>query len=276
MNVTRTNAGGSAVLHDLRGKPAAEAAARLFEVYGERVFGLGLRVCGNASDAEDVVQETFLQVYRRWETFRGEASAGTWVYAIAARVCKGKLRKRRTVSGRMPSMSQVLPWAETTVADLAEDGNPVGEAVRREAEEAVHDAIRRLPEAFRVPVVLKEMLELSVEEVGEVLGLKPETVKTRVHRARLLLRGAMMKRVPTRSAPDPAYDKRVCLDLLKAKLEAMDRGRGFPIGQSVVCDRCRSVFAELDLAQNACAMMETGAIPAAVRGRIERAIAAAG
>ncbi len=170
-----------------------------------------------------------------------------------------------------------MPWRDTTVAAIpnSADGHqpaPVKASIRREAEHAVHQAILTLPENFRVPLILKEMLELRIDDVAAALNIRPETVKTRVHRARLLLRSALMKRVQQRDAPEPTYDKQVCLDLLKAKLDAMDHGRGFPIGQDVMCERCRSVFAELDLAQNACASLADGAMPAGVRKAILSAI----
>jgi hypothetical protein len=118
------------------------------------------------------------------------------------------------------------------------------------------------------------MLELSIEDVANALNIKPETVKTRVHRARLLLRKAIVERrgIPKRAAKAPTYEKQVCLDLLKAKLDAMDHGRGFPIGQAIVCERCQAVFAELDLAQNTCARLADGEMPARVRKAILKAI----
>lgn len=257
--------------------PADAAIPPLLDRYGPRIFSLAQRLCGNRADAEDMVQEVFLQAYRKWHTFRGEADPGTWLYSIAARSCKSRMRRKGGTDRRMPAVSQLMPWRETSVAAIpvpTEDGEaaPVKASIRREAEEAVHRAILTLPEQFRVPLILKEMLELPIEQVGAALNIKPETVKTRVHRARLMLRQAMLKRVPRRAAPDPTYDKQVCLDLLKAKLEAMDHGRGFPIGQDVLCERCRSVFAELDLAQSACASMADGAMPASVRRAILAAI----
>lgn len=224
-----------------------------------------------------MVQEVFLQAYRKWESFTGRAGAdaGTWLYAIAARSCKAKTRRKGGVDRRMPAVSQLMPFRDSKVVELPGPGEgPVSGAVARESARAVHAAILRLPEHFRVALVMKEMLELPIEEVGAALGIKPETVKTRVHRARLLLRKAIVEgaRVVKAPAPAPTYEKRVCLDLLKAKLDAMDRGRGFPIGQEVVCERCRAVFAELDLAQNACAGLATGKMPGPVRRAIERAL----
>jgi len=262
-----------------QGYPSSAEAAipRLVDEHGPRLYSLGMRLCGNRSDAEDMVQDVFLQAYRKWHTFRGDSEPGTWLYSIAARSCKARMRRKGGIDKRMPAMSQLMPWRETNVAAIPvaeRDGEsaPVKASIRKEAEEAVHRAIMSLPENFRVPLILKEMLELPVEDVARALNIKPETVKTRVHRARLLLRNAMMKRVPKRGAPEPAYDKQVCLDLLRAKLDAMDHGRGFPIGQDVMCERCRSVFAELDLAQSACASMADGEMPASMRKAILRAI----
>lgn len=259
------------------GTGAREAVARLLELHGSRLYALASRLCGNAADAQDMVQEVFLQAYRKWHTFRGRggSSAGTWLYAIAARSCKARLRRKGGVDRRMPALSQLMPFRDSKVVSVPERADergpgPVAASIERESARAVQSAILMLPEHFRVPLVLKEMLELPIEEVGEALNIRPETVKTRVHRARLLLRKAIVDsaRVRKDPAPEPTYERRVCLDLLKAKLEAMDRGRGFPIGQEVVCERCRAVFAELDLAQSACARLAEGEMPARMRSAI--------
>lgn len=259
----------------LPGSPAESAIPILVERYGPKLFALASRLCGNASDAEDMVQDAFLQAHRKWYTFRGDADPGTWLYAIAARSCKARTRRKGGLDRRMPAVSQIMPWTDSSIADLgASPASTVGRVIERESNQAVHDAIVALPDNFRVPLVLKEMLELSLEEVGDALNLKPETVKTRVHRARLMLRKAILARraVPKKPAPAPTYDMRVCVDLLDAKLDAMDRGRNFPIGQKVVCERCRAVFAELDLAQSACARLAAGELPRALRDRIVRAM----
>lgn len=259
------------------GAPAREAVARLVTVYGARLDALARRICGNRADAEDLVQDVFLQAYRRWETFRGASDPGTWLYAITANACRRRFRRRGSAQ-RMPTLSQLLPWRESRSLDLPAVGGgaegPTAQVIERESARLVQDAIASLPEGFRVPLVLKEMLELPIADVAGALRLKPETVKTRVHRARLLLRKALLdpRGMPTRPAATPIYERRVCLDLLKAKLEAMDHGRGFPVGQDVVCARCRAVFAELDLAQQACAELAEGHVTERLRRRIARAI----
>jgi RNA polymerase sigma-70 factor (ECF subfamily) len=253
------------------GTPAEVALPALVDLYGPRLYGLASRLCGHAADAEDMVQEVFLQAQRKWHTFRGNADPGTWLFAIAARSCKSRLRRKGGIDRRMPALSQLMPWNDREMADLPRAGeSPLAGAIEREASRAVHDAIVALPENFRVPLILKDMLELSVEQVGKALAMRPETVKTRVYRARLLLRKFLLRRraLPRRAAPAPTYEARVCIDLLGAKLHAMDQGREFPVAQSVLCERCRAVFAELDLVQDTCARLAEGKMPRRLRDLI--------
>jgi RNA polymerase sigma-70 factor (ECF subfamily) len=257
----------------------ARAIPALFREFGPRTYALALRVTGSAAEAEDVVQETFLQAFRRWETFEGRADPGTWLYAIAARAAQRRFRRRkdgRSKRSMMKSFSELSPMRDEGTIDLAIDRrNPADPVMREEARDTVRDAILDLPPQYRVPLVMKDILEMPLEECAEALGLRLETVKTRIHRARLALRQRLNRALRKRRAPKPDYERRVCFDLLQAKLAAMDEGRGFPIGREVMCERCRLVFAELDLGQNACAELDDS-MPAAARKRLERAIREAG
>jgi RNA polymerase sigma-70 factor (ECF subfamily) len=256
-------------------EPAAAVAA-LVHTHGPRLHALARRLCGHRSDAEDMVQEVFMQALRKWHTFRGEADPGTWLYAIAARLCRARHRRKGGIDRRQVPLSQLMPWSESTVMELAaaEEGHEdPGE--RREAIARVQSQIARLPEHLRLPLVLKEVVEMSVEDVAAALGLSANTVKTRLHRARLALRKAMTAGASRIPAPPPIYEKQVCLDLLKAKMEAMDRGgvtAGQRVPQAEVCARCRAVFRELDLVQDACSRLSEGDLPEALRAKILRAL----
>lgn len=259
------------------GTPAHDAVPALLRRYGARIHALALRLCRHRADADDLVQDVFLQALRKWHTFKGDADPGTWLYTIAVRACSARHRRRGGIDRRTPALSQLMPWTETTVMRAA--AAPTGSedrAERAEAVERVQSEIARLPEFLRIPLVLKEVLGVPVNDVGRSLGLTESTVKTRLHRARLALRKAMTARAPAVQAPAPTYEKQVCLDLLKAKLEAMDRGgahAGLVIPQAEVCARCRAVFRELDLVQDACAQMAEGVMPAHVRAAVLKAIA---
>jgi len=259
-----------------RAAPAAEAIPALLELHGPKLHALAMRLCGHRADADDMVQEVFMQAFRKWHTFKGEADPGTWLYAIAARSCKARTRRKGGIDRRMPAVSQLMPWRETTVMDAA--AAPEGEedpAERNEAVARVQSEIARLPEFLRLPLVLKEVIGMSVEDTATAMCLAENTVKTRLHRARLALRKAMTAKAAAVDAPAPIYEKQVCLDLLKAKMDAMDRGgvsAGFKVPQADVCARCRAVFRELDIVQDACTHMGEGSMPARLRGAILKAI----
>jgi hypothetical protein len=146
--------------------------------------------------------------------------------------------------------------------------SPLDEQLRKDAERIVAEALSQLPSDVRLPLVLADIAELSTAEIARVLGLKEATVKTRVHRARLRLRRALLTRLPAAPAPPPDHDRTVCLDLLKAKLDAMDRRTGFPFSSDALCARCRAVFATLDLGRDACVSLGSGELSPALRALI--------
>ncbi|MEM8994843.1 MAG: sigma factor-like helix-turn-helix DNA-binding protein, partial [Acidobacteriota bacterium] len=145
---------------------------------------------------------------------------------------------------------------------------------RRETREAVERAIAALPDPFRMPLVLKEIVDLPIADIAAILGLRSATVKTRVHRGRLRLRRELARALPQQDAPPPQASRRVCLDLLEAKQESLDRGVPFRVPQGDFCQRCRALFATLDLAQDTCARLGRGEIPGALRDALAAAFAA--
>lgn len=243
-------------------QPADAAIPRLLDIHGGRLFRLGLRICGNPQEAEDLVQETFLRAFRKWSQFEGRSDPGTWLYTIAVRVCRRLHRRRAGQPYRLESLHELLPSGEDRVPDIPSrrDG-PYDAALRKESRETVEEAVARLPIHFRIPLTLKDILEFSVAEVAEILGLKEATVKTRVHRARLYLRRELARRLPNKEAPPPDHSRQMCLDLIRAKQESLDRGVEFPLGEEELCSRCRAFFNTLDLAQDACRSISRGEIP---------------
>lgn len=238
------------------GDPADEAIPALFRAHGRMIHALGLRLSGSPAEADEIVQDTFLAAYRGWSGFDGRSKPGTWLYTIAVRAWKRRRRGRRGREARMPSLEAVMPFADTHSAVLQHNGSPPAEVEQREAVARMQEALASMPDAFRLPVLLKDLLELSIEETARVLHLKPQTVKTRLHRARLALRQVLLEQMPKKPAPAPIFQRQQCADLLRAKLESMDRGEAFPRQRELICDRCRGVFDELDLAQTLCLELE--------------------
>lgn len=245
------------------------ALQRLVEEHGGQLYHLATRFCGNATEAEDLVQEVFLNAFRSWETFRGDADERTWLYTIAARSCQRMHRKRSGEPDRIGSLSDLLPFGDQAIAVLSSDQDDVvQQQIMTEARERLEAEITRLPVDHRVPLILKEIVGFSVREVAEVLGLEEPTARSRIHRARLKLRAAVDQVLPrtTEPVPPPLYPEQTCLDLLNAKQESLDRGVSFD--NSVICERCQSVFASLDLTQQVCRDMADGQMPSSVRERL--------
>lgn len=143
---------------------------------------------------------------------------------------------------------------------VSSEETPDAARARREAREIVERGISRLPHEFRLPLVLKDIVEFSGPEIAEILGIKEETVKTRVHRARLKLRKEIETAMPKEGEPvHPS--QQICLDLLQAKQEALDHGADFPLPPEELCSRCRSVFEALDLGKDACVTIGKGRLP---------------
>jgi RNA polymerase sigma-70 factor, ECF subfamily len=143
---------------------------------------------------------------------------------------------------------------------------------RSEARERVEAAITELPELFRVVLVLADVAELTTAEIAAVLGIKEATVKTRLHRARLRVRAALAESLPQRVAPKPGHARKVCLDLLRAKLDAMDRHAPFPYSDQALCERCRIQLDLLDFAGGVCANLNELSATPELRRRVEALI----
>ncbi len=256
-------------LDPLVGRPAAEALPELVESLGGKVLTLGLKFCGNREDAEDLVQETFLQAYRKWDQFEGRSAPASWLYTIAAHRCQRMRRRRAGEPPRTESLDEQLPSGLERVARIpSNDDGPLDAELRREATEIVDRALGELPADYRLPLVLKEIAELSLREIGTILGIREATVKTRVHRGRLALRVALAETLSEEGQHRGDHSRQICLDLLQAKMDALDHGTTFPVPNEELCERCRSFIESLDLASEACSWIEGGELSPELRDRL--------
>lgn len=253
---------------------AGEAMAILFEQHGDKIYSLGLRVCGGEAQAEDLVQETFLRALKSWELFEGRSKPSTWLYTIATRACQRMKRRRAGEPEHIESLERLLPSGDAGLVQVPSADDPQADAIRSEAVGAVLGALEQLPVEFRLPFVLKEMADFSLSEIGEVLGLKAATVKTRIHRGRLKIRQRLASELPSAEGTPHDHAREECLALLRAKLEAMDRHIEFPRSQEQLCNRCRSVFRSLDYGQDTCRMLGRAHMPDELRRSLKDKLAA--
>ena len=251
------------------------AVPRLLELHGDRLFGLARRICGQVEEAQDLVQETFVQAWRKWEQFAGRSDPVVWLYTIARHACQRMHRKRSGEPQQLESLDAPNLFGQPRLAIAPSGADEFDEHARRELQEALGVAITALPEDFRMAIVLKDIVGFSVAEVASILDIKTATVKTRVHRARMRLRDAIAAGLPQQELPPPAYSRQVCMDLLKAKQESLDRGVEMPNADAIICDRCRAVFSTLDLTKDVCGRIADDGMPEQLRSMLLRELQAA-
>lgn len=171
------------------------AVHELADTYGSRIFQLSMRYMKNREDAEEVTQDVLMKVYRKIDAFRGDAALSSWIYRITFNTAMSRLRTHRQAR----AAEQERDHAEA--AETAFDGHvsvarqpadwsrlPDEALLRMQLREAVTVAIAELPEIYRAPVVLRDIEGLSTEEASSRLHLKDQTLKSRLHRGRLMLR----------------------------------------------------------------------------------------
>ena len=176
-----------------------EGAVRLLiKRNNQRLFRVARAIVRDDGEAEDVVQETYVRAFTKLHTFRRESSFSTWLTRIALNEAMGRVRRRRPVATMADLDSAAARRAEggvimfpTSLTPPAADAELARKEVRAFLEQAVDD----LAEPFRIVFILRDIEEMTTEETAEQLSVKPETVKTRLHRARRLLRAAIQARL---------------------------------------------------------------------------------
>jgi RNA polymerase sigma-70 factor (ECF subfamily) len=196
-------------------RPGAEDEARFIErlvarderafnalvrAYQARVFALVLRMLHNRAEAEDLAQEVFVQVFKAIGTFRGESKLSTWVYRIAINLCKNRIKYRavrqESKKDDIDEMSERMGGADgqrPQAAGAATFHRPDEVMQGKQLEGIVREAILQLEPEFRECLVLRDMEDLSYEEIEAITGLPAGTVKSRIHRARAQLKELVEK-----------------------------------------------------------------------------------
>lgn len=165
------------------------AVADLSESYGSKIYQLAFRYLKNREDAEEVAQDVLLKVFQKIDAFRGDAALSSWIYRITFNAAMSRLRefkqnlpnapeKAMDDEGMQPLKREVVDWSP-----LADET-----VLRAEMRKTLVDALKEMPVLYRAPVILRDVQGLSTEEASAILHVKEQTLKSRLHRGRLMLR----------------------------------------------------------------------------------------
>ncbi len=171
-----------------------QAFTRLVEAYQIPVYNLTYRMLGNAKEAEDAAQETFLRAYTRLVTYQTDKKFSSWLLAIASHYCIDLLRRRRFT---WLSLDE-LPFLDQAAG---ERNQPEEAAIRREERDEVRQMLAQLPPQYRAAVILRYWYELSYLEIAEVMGTTESAIKSRLYRAREMLAQQAMASQIVETAP---------------------------------------------------------------------------
>jgi RNA polymerase sigma-70 factor, ECF subfamily len=186
-----------------------DAVRELTRRYNQRLFRIARSILRQDADAEDVVQDTYVRVFTHLEQFRGDSSVGTWLVRIAINLALGRLRRRR----------DTVNIDDTPAASA--DAGPEKQMANQQLRALLERAIDELPDAFRTVFVARIVEGLSIHETAELLHLRPETVKTRVHRARVALRRTIERHTGAAAADAFSFDGARCERLTSRVIERL-------------------------------------------------------
>jgi RNA polymerase sigma-70 factor, ECF subfamily len=202
-----------------------------------RLFRTARSILLDDGEAEDAVQESYLRAFSSLDGFRGESTVSTWLTRIVVNEALGRLRRRRltldldeaaaAAEAEGADMSRVIPFPPPPPRSSASQ-DPEQEAATAEIRRVLETAIDELPEAFRVVFMLREVEQMPTTETAACLGIPPETVRTRLHRAKAMLRDALEQRLASALTDTFPFDGERCVRMADRVLADLGLGKDPP------------------------------------------------
>lgn len=165
-----------------------QAFTKLVSLYEKSVYRICYRFFGNEEDSLDATQEVFVKIFRAFNRFEGRSSLKTWIYRITANTCISIANKKKREKDGL--LQNLLQWWSDRKQDTPEE-EVIGRETRLMNQKMVNKKIAALPEAYRMPIVLKDMEGLSLERIAEILEIPTGTVKSRINRGRRMLQESL-------------------------------------------------------------------------------------
>lgn len=229
------------------------------------VFSFSMRVCGQREDAEDTMQEVLLKSVPYLPKFDSPKALVVWLYKVAKNRCLMSRRKSKFAPAHELSLEELMPDRKE-LEELSGDSriNPEGYAIRSQQATRLREAIQRLPAQYRIVLVLRDMEGLTDEEVAEITGLRPGTVRVRLHRARLFVRKELMSawkprklEVASRSASQESFRPAKCKEMFAQLSNYLDDQLDDSMCEELQkhiggCEPCKIFLASLEATIQAC------------------------
>lgn len=220
---------GEADLVDLAKAGHRDAFRAIMQRCNQRLFRVARGVVRNEAEAEDVVQEAYTRAFAKLHTFRGDAGILTWLTRITLNEAHGRLRARRvTVDLDEIDNAQAQGRQVISFPSGADGEAPEAAAARMQIRHLIEQAVDELPPDFRMVFIMRDVEDCSINETAEFLDIRPETVKTRLHRARRLLRTALDERIESGMKGAFPFLGARCQRMTDAVLARLEREHGSP------------------------------------------------
>ncbi|TPI47380.1 RNA polymerase sigma factor [Mesorhizobium sp. B2-9-1] len=194
----------------------------IIKTYNQRLYRIARGVVRNDAEAEDIVQEAYMRAFANLSSFRGEASLSTWLSRIVINEALGRLRKRKRVAAMDENPEAQIIRFPLNPTDLNPGDDPERTMAQRQILRLVERATDSLPDVYRTVFVARVIEGLSIEETADFLGVRPETVKTRLHRARTLVRKALDDEIGPVLLDAFPFAGRRCERLTQAVMKRLD------------------------------------------------------
>ncbi|MET4806018.1 RNA polymerase sigma factor [Limibacillus sp. MBR-115] len=204
-----------------------EAAVRaLVRRHNQQLFRVARGVVRDDAEAEDIVQETYVRAFTKLESFEGKSSFSTWLTRIALNEALGRIRRRRpTVElSELDSSTEPDGGRLIMVSSSLFPASPESEASRAQVRRMLEWAVDALPEAFRLVFILRDVQGLSTDDTARRLDIRPETVKTRLHRARRLMRATLEESLAPRLSELFPFDGARCAHVADKVVQRLRAG----------------------------------------------------
>jgi RNA polymerase sigma-70 factor, ECF subfamily len=255
-----------------------EAMERALALLQQTAFAFSMKVCGHRQDAEDTAQETLLRTVPELPQFDSPEALAVWLYKVARSRCLMSRRRSKFAPKQNLSLDDLLPdRSQLEALTASREEGPEQQLLRAESREELQRAVLKIPPDYRMVLVLHDMEELSTGEVAQITGLRPGTVRVRLHRARVFLRNQLARKMKAAAARPKAQPSVRCKALFALLSDYIDQEIDPALCKNVEghlddCSPCKAYLASLEETVRRCQRHCTEELKAKVRAQVRNLI----